>query len=152
MTRMIFLSVLLTFMPNMVNAAATKAPEINLDKIGTTAWKSDSRDLQTIGKSVVANRSSLVAEKPGNAGGGKEPQFKVNVRSGPEPVAGWNDSCRAGFEPAEDARLCTAHSNLTTRAKETSRSTSSRRTSLAGSNGSPSATSMATATQMWSWS
>jgi hypothetical protein len=26
---------------------------------------------------------------------------------------GWNDSCRAGFEPAEDARLCTAHSFFT---------------------------------------
>jgi hypothetical protein len=24
-------------------------------------------------------------------------------------ATGWNDSCRAGFTPAEDARLCTAH-------------------------------------------
>jgi WD domain, G-beta repeat len=30
---------------------------------------------------------------------------------------GWNDSCRAGFAPAEDARLCTAHSNFTLRGK-----------------------------------
>ena len=28
----------------------------------------------------------VVPRKPGNAGGGKEPQFKVNVRSGKEPV------------------------------------------------------------------
>jgi hypothetical protein len=28
----------------------------------------------------------VVPSKPGNAGGGKGPQFKVNVRSGPEPV------------------------------------------------------------------
>ena len=28
----------------------------------------------------------VVPLKPGNAGGGKEPQFKVNVRSGQEPV------------------------------------------------------------------
>jgi hypothetical protein len=31
-------------------------------------------------------------------------------------TTGWNDSCRAGFAPAEDARLGTAHSNLTLRA------------------------------------
>jgi hypothetical protein len=28
----------------------------------------------------------VVPSKPGNSGGGKGPQFKVNVRSGPEPV------------------------------------------------------------------
>jgi hypothetical protein len=28
----------------------------------------------------------VVPLKPGNPGGGKGPQFKVNVRSGPEPV------------------------------------------------------------------
>jgi hypothetical protein len=30
-------------------------------------------------------------------------------------ATGWNDRCRAGFAPAEDARLCTAHRNLTLR-------------------------------------
>jgi hypothetical protein len=35
--------------------------------------------------SGVAERF-VVPRKPGNAGGGKEPQFKVNVRSGKEPV------------------------------------------------------------------
>ena len=33
----------------------------------------------------VAERP-VVPSKPGNSGGGKGPQFKVNVRSGPEPV------------------------------------------------------------------
>jgi hypothetical protein len=28
----------------------------------------------------------VVPSKPGNSGGGKEPHFKVNVRSGKEPV------------------------------------------------------------------
>ena len=32
-------------------------------------------------------------------------------------ATGWNDSCRAGFAPAEDARLCTAHNKLTLRAR-----------------------------------
>ena len=33
----------------------------------------------------------VVPSKPGNAGGGKGPQFKVNVLSGPEPVD-WHES------------------------------------------------------------
>ena len=33
----------------------------------------------------------VVPLKPGNAGGGKGPQFKVNVRSGQEPVD-WHES------------------------------------------------------------
>ncbi len=32
-------------------------------------------------------------------------------------ATGWNDSCQAGFAPAEDARLFTAHSFLTLRGR-----------------------------------
>ena len=36
--------------------------------------------------------------------------FSDFVTSIAAPIAtGWNDSCRAGFTPAEDARLFTAH-------------------------------------------
>jgi hypothetical protein len=36
--------------------------------------------------------------------------FSDFVTSIAAPIAtGWNDSCRAGIAPAEDARLCTAH-------------------------------------------
>jgi hypothetical protein len=42
--------------------------------------------------------------------------FDDFVTSITDPTAtGWNDSCGTRFTPAEDARLCTAHINLTTR-------------------------------------
>ena len=44
----------------------------------------DAREGQA-GPSGVTERS-VVPLMPGNAGGGKGPQFKVNVRSGQEPV------------------------------------------------------------------
>jgi hypothetical protein len=44
----------------------------------------DAREGQA-GPCGVAERF-VVPLKPGNPGGGKGPQFKVNVRSGPEPV------------------------------------------------------------------
>jgi len=44
----------------------------------------DAREGQA-GPRGVAERS-VVPRKPVNAGGGKGPQFKGNVRSGPEPV------------------------------------------------------------------
>jgi hypothetical protein len=44
----------------------------------------DAREGQA-GPCGVTERS-VVPSKPDNSGGGKGPQFKVNVRSGPEPV------------------------------------------------------------------
>jgi hypothetical protein len=44
----------------------------------------DAREGQA-GPFGVADRS-VVPWKPGNAGGGKGPEFKANVRSGQEPV------------------------------------------------------------------
>jgi hypothetical protein len=61
---MIYLTTLLAF--TLVSGAATKPPETNLDKFGTTAWKGESRDSQVPETSVVATRGSLNAERAGN--------------------------------------------------------------------------------------
>jgi hypothetical protein len=52
--------------------------------VATRGRQPEAREGQA-GPLGVAERL-VVPMKPGNAGGGKGPQFKVNVRSGPEPV------------------------------------------------------------------
>jgi len=65
----------------------------------------DAREGQA-GPCGVTERS-VVPMKPGNAGGEKEPQFKVNfVASTAAPTAsGWSDLCRTGFPIDQPAVL-----------------------------------------------
>jgi hypothetical protein len=69
-------------------------------------------DARESGVVVQSAAACLLAESPDATRCVKG--FDDFVASIAAPTAtGWNDSCRAGFPPAEDARLGTAHSNLT---------------------------------------
>ena len=64
-----------------------------------------------------ARRPCLLAESPEATRCVKGSDDFVASIAAPT-ATGWNDSCRAGFAPAEDARLGTAHSILTLRVFE----------------------------------
>jgi hypothetical protein len=76
MTRMSML-VLTALTILSVNIAIEMATKKNLDKFGTTPWKNQNRDLQTLEVSVVANRGSLGAEREGFSDGWFAPGFRM---------------------------------------------------------------------------
>src|ERR1700722_1895462 len=71
----------------------------------------DARERSVVGQSAAA---CPLAESPQATRCVKGSDDFVASIAAPT-ATGWNDSCRAGFAPAEDARLGTAHSILTLR-------------------------------------